>query len=100
MISYTDVLVLTGILFAVAIYGIVSRRNGITFIISAEIILNAALINFVAASSAFNSYDGASYALLTLVIAVLETVAIIGMLIVLGKRTNSVSLNKLRNFRG
>ncbi len=100
MIPYNYILILSGILFAIAIYGIVSRRNGITFIVAAEIIINAALINFVGASSAFNSYDGASYALITLVIAVLETVAIIGMLIVFSRRTNSLSFSKLKNFRG
>lgn len=100
MIPYSDFTILSGILFVIAIYGILSRRNGVTFIVSAEIIINAALINFIGASTVFDSLDSASYALIVLVIAALETVAIIGMLIVFYKRTGSVSFSELRNFKG
>lgn len=100
MIPYIDFAALSVALFVIAIYGIVSRRNGVTFIVSAEIIINAALINFVAAAASFGSLDGASYALLILVIAVLETVAIIGMLMAFSRRTGSVSFSALRNFKG
>ncbi len=100
MIPYTDFAVLSAALFAIALYGILSHRNGITFIVSAEIMINAALINFVGAAASFGSLDGASYALITLVIAVLETVAIIGMLIIFSKKTGSVSFSSLRNFKG
>lgn len=100
MIPYIDFAILSSVLFAIAVYGIVSRRNGITFIVSAEIIINAALINFAGASGVFSSYDGISYALITLVIAVLETVAIIGMLIIFSRKTGSVSFSKLKELKG
>ena len=100
MIPYNYFVILSVILFAIAVYGILAKKNGITLVISAEIIINAALINFVGASGAFNSYDGASYALITLIMAVIETVVVIAMLIILSRRTGSVSLSELRNFRG
>ncbi|MCL5101497.1 MAG: NADH-quinone oxidoreductase subunit NuoK [Candidatus Parvarchaeota archaeon] len=100
MVAYIDFVVLSSILFAIAIFGIISRRNGITFVVSAEIIINAAMINFVGASSAFNSYSGASYALITLVIAVLETVVLLGMLIIFSRKTGSVSFSKMKEFKG
>jgi NADH:ubiquinone oxidoreductase subunit K len=100
MIPYNYFAILSVILFAIAIYGILAKRNGITLVISAEIIINAALINFVGASEVFNSYDGASYALIILIMAVIETVVFIAMLIILSKKTGSVSLSKLRKFRG
>ncbi len=100
MIPYNYFAILSVILFAIAIYGILAKRNGITLVISAEIIINAALINFVGASEVFNSYDGASYALIILIVAVIETVVFIAMLIILSKKTGSVSLSKLRKFRG
>ena len=100
MIPYNDLAIVSGVLFAIAIYGILAKRNGITFVISAEIIINAALINFAGASSVFDKLNGTSYALITLVIAVFETVAVIGMLIAFSRRTGSVSFSKMKNLRG
>ena len=100
MISYQNLTIVTSILFAVAVYGILSRRNGVTFIISAEIALNAAILNFVGGSDEFGSLGGASYALMVLVIAVIETVVIISMLITYYKRTGSISFSSLKNLKG
>lgn len=100
MIPYYYVIWLSLILFSIALYAIITHRDGITFLVSAEIILNASLINLVSASSYFDSLKGSSYALLVLVIAVIETVVVIGMLLVLSKKTGSVSFSNLRRTKG
>jgi NADH-quinone oxidoreductase subunit K len=100
MVALEDVLFLSISLFAIGIYGIISKRNGLGILVSAEIIINASLLNFVAASSSFLSFSGVSYALLVLVMAVLEAVAFMGLLIAYYRKTSSVSLSKLRNYRG
>jgi NADH-quinone oxidoreductase subunit K len=100
MIPYTDFAIVSSIIFVIALYGIITRRNGITLIVSGEIMINAALINFVAGSGEFNNLNGVGYALLTLIIAVFETVSVIAMLIALSRRTNSTSLQKLKNIKG
>ncbi len=100
MIPYSDFAIVSSIIFVIALYGILTRRNGITLVVSGEIMINAALINFVAASGKFGDLNGASYALLILIIAVFETVSIVAMLIALSRRTNSTSLGKLKNLRG
>lgn len=43
-------LVVSSALFAVALYGILARRNALVILMSIEILLNAALLNFVAFS--------------------------------------------------
>ena len=47
-------LVLSGVLFAIGAYGLLTRRNFIAALISLELMVNAALINFVA----FGRYGG------------------------------------------
>ena len=100
MIPYNYFLLVTGAIFVVAIYGVLSRRNGITLIVSGELIINSALINIVAATESFNLYNGANYVLIILVVAVLESAAFISLLIALYKETGSSNLSKLREIKG
>ena len=46
--SLSHFLVLSALLFSVGIYGLLTRRNLIALLMSVEIVLNAAAINFVA----------------------------------------------------
>jgi NADH:ubiquinone oxidoreductase subunit K len=100
MVPLSYILFLSVVLFAIGVYGVLSRKNGFGMLISAEIIINAALLNFVGASASLSSLSGASYALIILVMAVLEAVVFVGMLIAYSKKTSSVLLSKLRRFRG
>lgn len=48
MLSLHHVLILSAILFAIGIYGVLTRRNILGILMSIEIMFNAANINFVA----------------------------------------------------
>lgn len=47
-IPLVDLLGLSGGLFALGIFGIITRRNFILLLISVEIVMNAAILNFLA----------------------------------------------------
>ncbi len=100
MIPESYFLLLTTVLFAIGLYGILSRREGISIIISSEIIVNAALINFVSAANFYSKLNGISYALITLIMVVFETVVFIALIVVFSRRTNSLSISKLRRYKG
>lgn len=76
-------LVLSAVLFAIGIYGIVSRRNIIGLLMSIEILFNAAGINFVA----FNRYvhPGAVWGqgVVVFIIALAAAEAVVGLSLVL-----------------
>jgi NADH-quinone oxidoreductase subunit K len=91
---------LTTILFAIGLYGIISRREGISIIISSEIIVNAALINFISAANFYSNLNGVSYALITLIMVVFETVVFIALMVVFSRRTGSLSISKLGRYKG
>lgn len=100
MIPYEYIFYLTSILFVIAIFGILMRKNLINFIISIEIIINAALINFAAGSYYFGYLNGVSYALLILVIAVFEAAVAIALVIFYHRTTNSLDMSSLKEYRG
>ncbi|EFD92488.1 MAG: NADH-ubiquinone oxidoreductase chain 4L [Candidatus Parvarchaeum acidophilus ARMAN-5] len=100
MIPESYFLLLTTILFAIGLYGIISRREGISIIISSEIIVNAALINFISAANFYSNLNGVSYALITLIMVVFETVVFIALMVVFSRRTGSLSISKLGRYKG
>jgi NADH-quinone oxidoreductase subunit K len=100
MIQEGYFLLLTSILFAIGLYGILSRREGISIIISSEIIVNAAIINFVSAANFYSALNGIGYALITLIMIVFETVVFIALMVIFSRRTGSLSISKLRRYKG
>lgn len=53
----THFLVVSAILFCIGLYAIVAKRNAIMVLIGIELIINAAILNFVA----FGRYDKVNY---------------------------------------
>lgn len=88
------------IIFVFGIVDILVKRDGINLIIGVELIVNAALINFVSGSSYFSSNNGAVYALFVLVIAVFETVIMLALLLTYFRRKDSLDLSKMKSLRG
>ncbi len=100
MIQEGYFLLLTSVLFVIGLYGILSRREGISIIISSEIIVNAAIINFVSAANFYSALNGISYALITLIMIVFETVVFIALMVIFSRRTGSLSISKLVRYKG
>ena len=48
MPTLSSYLIISAILFSLGLFGVITRRNGVAVLMSVELILNAANINFVA----------------------------------------------------
>jgi NADH-quinone oxidoreductase subunit K len=83
-LSLQHFVVLSGILFALGLFTVVTRRNAIGILMGIELVLNSANINYVAfARYAGNTaYDGQVFAIFVIMLAAAE--AAIGLAIVLG----------------
>ncbi|MVZ62252.1 NADH-quinone oxidoreductase subunit NuoK [Sphingobacterium humi] len=57
MISITHFLVVSAIIFSIGLYAIIAKRNAIMILVGIELIINAAILNFVA----FGRYDKLNY---------------------------------------
>ncbi|MBI3088292.1 MAG: NADH-quinone oxidoreductase subunit NuoK [Candidatus Omnitrophica bacterium] len=82
MIPVTHLSLLSSALFCLGVYGILTRRNAIAILLSIELILNAAALNFVAFGRAFGHAQAQAFALFIIALAACE--AAVGLAIVIG----------------
>ena len=94
--------ILCAFLFSTGIYGVLTRRSGVSVLISVELMLNAAALNFVV----FNKYiapskiDGQVMAIFVLALAaaeVLVALAIFVMLFRTSRNSDITELNRLQH---
>ncbi len=94
-IGLNDILLLSGLLFIIGIYGFLTRRNLITMLMSIELILNSVNLNFVAFNKYLhpNNLDGLFFTLFIITIAAAEAAVAIAIIINLYRQTKSVDVN-------
>jgi len=95
-VSLNHILIISGIMFFLGMYGFLSRKNMITMLMSLELMLNAVNINFVA----FNCYvntdflQGHFFALFVIAVAAAEAALAIAIIVLLYRRFNSINIEK------
>ncbi|OGS49223.1 MAG: NADH-quinone oxidoreductase subunit K [Euryarchaeota archaeon RBG_16_68_13] len=99
MIPLEYELVLSALLFSIGLYGIVARKNAIIVLMSIEIILNAAILNFVAFSSYHNDPSGQVFALLALAVAAAEAAVGLAVFLSIYQTHGTIELDKVRFLR-
>ena len=83
IIPIQHVLIFSMLLFAIGIYGVLTRRNIIGILISIELMLNAANINLIAFSKTTSLSPETGQVFAVFVIAIAATTAAVGLAIVL-----------------
>ena len=101
MIPLGHVVILSVFLFCVGVYGVLTQRNAIRFLISIELILNAANINLVAFSKYLGSPDGMGQVCALFVVGVAAAASVVGLILVIAvyrlrKSVNTDDLNLLK----
>ena len=93
-ISITHILFVSTALFFIGVYGLLTRRNLITMLMSVELMLNSVNINFVA----FNKYlfpekmDGIFFSIFIIAIAAAEAAVAIAIIINLYRSHESIDV--------
>ena len=80
--SMTHLLLVSSALFSLGIFGVLTRRHAIAILLSIELILNAAALNFVVFSRLTGQPQAQAFALFIIALAACE--AAVGLAIVLG----------------
>ena len=92
MDELNNYLFISAALFAIGLFGVMTRRNGIAVLMGVELILNAANINFVAFSRFGGmNLDGHIFALIVIVLAAAE--AAVALAIVINIYNNLRTIN-------
>jgi NADH-quinone oxidoreductase subunit K len=101
MITLTQLLVLGGILFAIAIAGIfLNRKNVILLLMCIELMLLAVNFNFVAFSRFLNDMDGQIFVFFVLTVAAAESAIGLAILVVLFRERRSINVEDLNTMKG
>ncbi len=99
MIPEEYFLVLAAILFAIGAYGVLTRKNAIVVLMSIELMLNAANINFVTFAVYNGDIAGQVFALFSIAIAAAEVAVGLAILLNLQKLKDTVELSDLHLLR-
>jgi NADH:ubiquinone oxidoreductase subunit K len=95
-----DYIIVSTILVAIGIYGLVVKRNAIRMIFAIEIIANAANINLVAFSRSVNNAQGQVFALFSIAIAAAEVAVGLGIIIIAYRLYKEIDVKEFRSLKG
>jgi len=85
-------LVLSAAVFCTGLFGILVRRNALLFLMSIELMLNAANINLVAFSFYHGNLTGQVFALFAIGLAAAEVAIGIGIILVLNRNFDDIDV--------
>ncbi|AIM38661.1 NADH-quinone oxidoreductase subunit NuoK [Sphingobacterium sp. SG20118] len=92
MITLTHFLVVSACIFCIGLYAVLSKKNAIMILVGIELMINAAILNFVA----FGKYDSVNYGgqIFALFAIVLAAAAVaVGLAIILNVYRHYKSIN-------
>ncbi|MEM2933988.1 MAG: NADH-quinone oxidoreductase subunit NuoK [Methanocellales archaeon] len=101
MIPLVAYLILAAIVFGIGAFGFITSKNVIRILMSVELMLNSANINFVAFSSYSIPFDisGQIFALFTIALAAAESAVGIAILILLYRTHGTVKIQDINVLR-
>lgn len=100
-LSLAHYLVLGAILFVIGVFGFFfNRRNLIILLMSVELILLSANINFVAFSSWFGDMAGQVFVFFILTVAAAEAAIGLAILVLLFRNLNTINVEELDQLKG
>lgn len=92
-------LLLAAILFLLGLIGVLTRRNIVFMLISVEIMLNAAGLAFVVASTHWGNADGQVMFLFILAMAAAEVAVGLALILKMHQQHKTVDVNTLNQLR-
>jgi len=99
-IGLNHYLVLSALLFATGMAGVLLRRNAIVIFMSIELMLNAVNISFVAFSKYGNLIEGQIMVFFVMTIAAAEAAVGLALLVSIFKRFKEVNIRYFEHLRG
>ncbi|MAT37724.1 MAG: NADH-quinone oxidoreductase subunit NuoK [Actinomycetota bacterium] len=93
-------LLLSAVLFAIGVYGVLARRNGVLVLMSIELILNAVNINLVAFAAFRESIPGEVFALFVIAVAAAEVGVGLAMILLLYRNRRNIDLTEIDLMKG
>lgn len=99
-ITLTHYLVLSTVLFAIGLVGVMRRKNLLMLFFATEILLNSVNISLVAISHYHGDFTGQIFAFFIIAIAASEVAVGLGLLVLWFKRENKIDLDIMTSMKG
>ena len=93
-------LTLAALVFAIGLFGVLTRRNAVGILLGIELMLNAVNINLVAFARFHGDLAGVIFALFTISITVAEVAVGLAIVIVIFRVRRTVEADRLDLLRG
>ena len=96
MIPLENYLGLSGILFSLGVYGVLSRRNAVLVLMSVELMLNAVSINFIAFSAYLDvtQITGVIFAIFVVAVAAAEIGLALAIVLRIFRNRSSINIDE------
>jgi NADH-quinone oxidoreductase subunit K len=93
-------LLLAAVLFAIGVFGLLTRRNAIGILLSVELMANAVNINLVAFSRVHGGATGQVFALFAIALTVAEVAIGLALVILMSRLRRSIDVGEARDLHG
>lgn len=98
-ISAQDFFLVSLALFSIGIVGVVIRRNAVSLFMAAEIIFNAAALNFVSFSRVFSDPSPQIFVLMIMIVAACEAAVAIVLGFLIFRYAKSADIAKIKEMK-
>jgi NADH-quinone oxidoreductase subunit K len=88
-------LILSALLFATGVIGVLTRRNAIVIFMSIELMLNAANLSFVAFSRYFGLVAGQIYVFLVMAVAAAEVAVGLAIIVAIFRHKGTIDVDEI-----
>lgn len=99
-ITTNHFLVVSFLLFAIGVFGVVARKNMITVLMSIELVLNSVNVNLIAFSYQYSDLTGQIFSIFTITVAAGEAAVGLGILIALFRLRETTILDQATELKG
>ncbi len=94
------VLVFSLVLFSIGMIGVLTRRNVIIILMSIELMMNAANVNFIAFSRQLNEIGGQVFAVFNIAVAAAEVAVGLAVVLALFRNRESINVDEVHIMKG
>lgn len=88
-------LILSAVLFAIGVAGVLIRRNPVVIFMSIELMLNAVNLSFIAFASQLNSLDGQVFVFFVMAVAAAEVAVGLAIIVSIFRARTSVDVDEM-----
>jgi NADH-quinone oxidoreductase subunit K len=100
MITVTHYIVLSTILFAIGVAGVLVRRNALVLLMSVELMLNAANLALIAFSRSLGDEIGHVLAIFVMTVAAAEAAVGLALVLAIFRHRGTVDVDQVRSLKG